>query len=342
MGKPIIVTTLDIDSPAISGLAARVTDSSNGTLEILAHASHASRGVAGGAIVDLSESVDSVTKVLTSLSEKVPNLPNSIYVNISGENLKGETSRGMIPLAMRGREITKHDIERCANAASTIQLPFEKEIVHKIVQSFSIDDQPRIKNPLGLYGSRLACEVYIITANINIMQNLYKTVYNAGYDVKEVVFSGVADASALLEASDIRDGVLLVDIGESYIQFSYFVGGALNDFEITPFGGLSALAQKCEEYLKKHMIKSIVLSGPCAYKEGVIEFLQGDKLPLPIRMGVVREIRGRVSSMDTMKLTTAIGLAKYAQNKCNKQSREDSNIIKRLSSKVVDIFNNYF
>ena len=42
-----------------------------------------------------------------------------------------------------------------------------------------------------------------------------------------------------------------------------------------------------------------------------------------------------------MKITTAIGLAEYAYHKHLEKVR-DSNVAKRLSEKVVDIFNNYF
>ena len=43
-----------------------------------------------------------------------------------------------------------------------------------------------------------------------------------------------------------------------------------------------------------------------------------------------------------MRGATAIGLARYAYKKHMKKTLEEKNIISRISTKVVDIFNNYF
>ncbi|MDD5137052.1 MAG: hypothetical protein PHN63_06885, partial [Candidatus Omnitrophica bacterium] len=179
-----IVTGLDIGSSKISAIT--ISIGKEGQFSMIAHATGSSRGVSMGAISDLNEAVRSVTAVLKKLKQGSPDGLGQIYVNIAGETLKGAGSSGMIPLSVRGREITKPDIARCIDAASTIRLPFDREIVHKIVQRFSIDDQPWIKDPLGLYASRISCEVYIITAAVNSIQNIFKCVSNAGYDVKEV------------------------------------------------------------------------------------------------------------------------------------------------------------
>ncbi len=195
--KPHTITGLDIGSSKISAAALEIFDGPRS--RILAYESQPSKGIFRGSIMSLDEASNSVAKVLTKLSEKMARSPGDIYVNISGETVMGEKSRGMIPLSSRGREVMKSDMAKCVNAAGTIRLPFDREIIHRIILNYSIDDQPVIKNPLGLYASRLSCEMYMITAGINHIQNIYKCVDNAGYDIKGVIYSGIADGAGLLE-----------------------------------------------------------------------------------------------------------------------------------------------
>ena len=59
-------------------------------------------------------------------------------------------------------------------------------------------------------------------------------------------------------------------------------------------------------------------------------------------MGVAKEVRGDISGLDSVRLSTAIGLARYAQEKRSKITAAEKNLIGRVSTAVTDIFNNYF
>jgi cell division protein FtsA len=282
----------------------------------------------------------------------------NIYVNISGQAIRAEKSRGMIPLSMRGREITRGDIERCMNVASTIQLPYDRDIIHKIVISFSIDDQPSIRNPLGLYASRLACEMYVISAAINHVENIHKCVNEAGYDVKEVVYTGLADGMSLLSEEEKDLGAAILNIGASLTEVSIFYGGDLNDIGIIPMGRqdvkgelkesfefndlFSRIRARMDDFLNKGgKINSVVLTGGLAFEDGIIELLEA-KLSCPVKMGVPRAVKGDISSIDSIRLTTALGLIRYGEARYRAKAIQARNILQHMSARVVDIFNNYF
>ena len=72
-----------------------------------------------------------------------------------------------------------------------------------------------------------------------------------------------------------------------------------------------------------------------------LEYLE-EKLSYPVRMGVAKEIRGEISGLDSIRLCTAIGLAKYASQKHENLPQNIKNFTEYVSSKIVDIFNNYF
>lgn len=356
MKKSRVITGLDIGSSKVSAVSAAIAK--DGQFSIIGHVTQDSRGVSRGAISDLNESVRSVSGVLKKLKAKSPDGLGQIYVNISGETVRGTLSRGMIPLSIRGREITKLDMARCVDAASTMHLPFDREIVHKIVQKFSVDDQPWIKDPLGLYASRLACEVYIITTSANSIQNIFKCVNSAGSDVKEVVYTGIADGSIVLNKEEKEEGVLLLSIGASLTEISVFHEGVLCDIEILQTGAedfkndfrtsesfnnlLAKAASKMEGFkIGGKRLQSIVVTGGIIFADGVIEYLE-EKLLYPARMGVAKDVRGEISGLDSIRLCTAIGLAKYASTKSENLPQSTKSLVRSLSSKIVDVFNNYF
>lgn len=356
MRKPTIITGLDIGSSKISAVTAEI--SAKDGFRILAHVSSPSRGVSRGVFVDLNEAVGSVSKTLEKLSDKVSRKVGDIYVNITGNTVRGERSKGMVPLSARGREVTRVDIDRCISVASTIKLPFDREVIYKAPHSFSIDDQSGIKNPLGLYASRLACDIYMITANINHIQNIYKCVNNAGYDVCDIIFGSVADAESVLESGEKEEGVVLLNIGASLTECSIFFGGALDDLDVIPFGTLDLkrgfendagfgdvlgrIKNRMDEFSKRGgLVRSLVLTGGLSLADGIIEFLE-EKFSCLARVGVVKNIRGDISSFESIRGATAIGLARHAYTEYEKDAIVEGNLIKRLSAKFVDIINNYF
>ena len=354
--KPLVITGLDIGSSKISAAALEIFDGTRSG--ILAYESQPSKGVFRGSIMSLDEASNSVARVLTKLNEKTSRGPGNIYVNISGSTVAGEKSRGMIPLSSRGREVTKSDMAKCVNAAGTIRLPFDREIVHRIILNYSIDDQPAIKNPLGLYASRLSCEMYMITAGINHIQNIYKCVDNAGYDIKGVVYSGIADGAALLDDGWKDESILLLNMGASLTEASIFSGGVLSAMSVIPAGAsdikgdlkasaefdniISRVKAKCEEFSNRGQnIKLAVVAGGFAFSEGVVDALE-EKLLYPVKMGVVKNVHGNISSIDSLRGVTAIGLARYAQVEYQPKPFQTKGLAKDISEKVAEIFNNYF
>ncbi len=353
MNRKINVIGLDIGSSKIAAVAAGVDR--DGGIEITAQVTGESGGVDKGMIVDLNASIDSVSKVFKKLRPKIQNKPGEIYVNISGRDVRGSRSIGMIPISLRGREVGRPDIQKSIDAASTIHLPFDREIIHKIVHSFSIDDQPWIKNPFGLYASRLACEVYVITANVNHIQSIYKCVNDAGYDVKDIAFTSIANSESLLDSAERESGTVLVDMGSSLTEVSVFLDGALDNFEVVDLGGaeigenyrssehIKELASKISaklQDLSRRNVKtpSVVLTGGFSLADGIIEYLE-EMLSHPVKIGSLKRVQGDISGLESVKLATAIGLCGYAYEKKGSMRRSSVN---RIRAKIAEIFNNYF
>ena len=84
-----------------------------------------------------------------------------------------------------------------------------------------------------------------------------------------------------------------------------------------------------------------MVAGGFAFSEGVIDILE-ERLPYPVKMGVVKNAQGNISSIDSLRGVTAIGLARYAQVEYQPKPFQTKGLAKDISEKVAEIFNNYF
>lgn len=354
MKKQKVAVGLDIGSSKICAVASVFGGECD--FRVLAQVTGDSAGMSRGMVTDISEATGSVAAAMNKLRSKLPDTSvREVYVNISGTDLRGAVSRGMVPISMRGREITRADMARCAMAAGTIHMPIDRDVIARITHRFSVDDKPWIGDPEGLYASRLSCEVFVISADSNHIQDITKCVNSAGCDVKEIVLTSLANRTGLLADSDMSGEIAIMDMGCSLTDIALFSNGVMRDVSVLAFGGSDiksaydlddGLGSAIKEIREKLGIGSergpsrIVLTGGVAFRDGFIEFLES-RLSVPVEMGVVRDLRGDVSAVDAIRLSTAIGLTRYAFEKYQSRLREGK-IVRRLSEKVVDIFNNYF
>ncbi len=97
---------------------------------------------------------------------------SSVYVGIAGGHIKGFNSHGII--AIKGREINQHDVDRVIEAASAVAIPMDRETIHIVPQEFIVDDQQAIQNPLGMTGIRLETKIHIVTGAVSSARNIIK------------------------------------------------------------------------------------------------------------------------------------------------------------------------
>ncbi|MFC1590858.1 cell division protein FtsA, partial [Candidatus Omnitrophota bacterium] len=326
MRRPQTITGLDIGSSKIC--AAQAEPDKDGSLRVLGFSSSPSKGIRRGSIVDLDEAVDSISKAMEALKDKTRKRPDNIWLSLSGKTVEAQESRGMVRLSLRGREITRRDITKCVDAAGTIKLPLHRDMVHRVVQAFYVDDDVEVKNPFGLYGSRLAAKVMTVTANASHVQNIQKAVSNSGYDPKEFIFSGLADGAILLGPEDRQKCVALLNIGSSLTELSVFANGVLADVMIIPFGvedisgapendrnfirARSEIGKRIGRFQKEQEdCREVVLTGGVTLVDGIFESLEKE-LNLPVRTGSVKSISGNISTYEKVMATTCLGLIKYA------------------------------
>ena len=111
---------------------------------------------------------------------------SAVYAGIAGDHIRSFNSRGVIAVSGPDNEINGHDEDRVIEAAKAVSIPIDREIVHVLPQEFVVDDQPGIKDPIGMSGVRLEADVHIVTGAVTSAQNICKSIRRAGVEVSTV------------------------------------------------------------------------------------------------------------------------------------------------------------
>jgi cell division protein FtsA len=196
-----------------------------------------SRGLRRGAIVNLDAAVGSIRRALEA-AEAAAGVPvESAWIGVSGGHVRGVNSRGGISLGNRPREVQKEDVRRAVEAARSITLPEDREILHVLPQQFFLDGQDNIRDPIGMVGQKLEADVHLVTASIAATQNLVTAVNRAGVHVTDTVLEPLASADACLTDDERELGCCLLDIGGGTTDLVVFTGGVVRYTAAIPVGG---------------------------------------------------------------------------------------------------------
>ena len=224
-----IIVGLDIGTTKICAV---VGEFSNGGINIIGMGSHPSKGLRKGAVVNIESTVESIKKAVEEAEVMAGCSISSVYVGIAGGHIKGFNSHGII--AIKGREITKNDVERVIEAASAVAIPMDRETIHIIPQEFIVDDQEAIQNPIGMTGVRLETKIHIVTGAVSSARNIVKCCNKAGLDVCDIVLESLASGEAVLTPEEKELGCALVDIGGGTTDLAIFKGNNIkHTFELT-------------------------------------------------------------------------------------------------------------
>ena len=131
-----------------------------------------------------------------------------MIAGVAGGHIRGINSRGVVAVSGKHREVSQADIDRALDAARAVNLPQDREIIHVLPQTFLVDDQDGVKEPLGMSGVRLEVEVHLVTGATTSVRNVVRSVNRAGLQVQDLVLEPLASAEAVISAEEKELGIL--------------------------------------------------------------------------------------------------------------------------------------
>lgn len=274
---------------AISDKSARITE--------VSYKSCPSAGIRDGVIQELGLLSESISGLLGGLSASCGQRIKSLTVSMPSLRLKVKHSSGLLPISERSNKIiTSSDMDKVTRQAYNLGLGIDEYVLCSIPQSYAVDNQAQLINPLGLYSHRLGVELLLVTALYPEAQNLISSVERCGYKVKAVISSSLAASLSTLREEEKARGCCFLDIGYDFIRMLVFKEGILRGMECFDFGSKDldcALARELKiPYELAGQIKASYGAAFAANKDLEQEVLvsQKDKTYRPIKRRLISNV----------------------------------------------------
>lgn len=230
-----ILVGLDIGTTKVSTIVSEVDDS--GDLSIIGMGICPSRGLRKGMIVDIEQVTQSIKQSVSEAERMADVVIDYVTVGVAGNHISSMNTKAVVAVGREDHDITPADIQRAIEAAKTFALPPNREILHVLPRSYSVDEQSGIRDPTGMSGVRLEVDVHIVMGGVTWMQNLIKSCHRADLDVASVVLEPLASAAACLAPDEKELGVCLVDCGGGTTDVAVFTQGSIVHSAVLPVGG---------------------------------------------------------------------------------------------------------
>jgi cell division protein FtsA len=192
-------------------------------------------GVRRGMVRDIDETTRSVAAALKDAERMAGARVNDVTCGIAGEHVSARNSTGVV--AVSGEEIGAQDVARVNEVARAVSLGRDHELLHDIPQEYVVDQQRGISDPIGMTGTRLEVEMYLVTVQSTAAQNLRKSVQRAGYRAADLVLEPLAASYAVLTDDEKELGVALVEVGGSSTGVSIFHEGKIRHLASLKYAG---------------------------------------------------------------------------------------------------------
>ncbi|HIF07838.1 MAG TPA: cell division protein FtsA, partial [Gemmatimonadetes bacterium] len=232
----ILIAGVDLGTSKTSAVIAEVHDDPylRRDLKILGVGQARSTGIRQ-VVTHIEEATESVRTALEEAELMAGVKVDRVYVGISGDHVRAATSPGVV--AIMDEEISSFDLQRVHEVARAVAHPPDRELLHAIPQDYIVDHQPGIKDPLGMVGTRLEADLYLVTCSASAAENIRKSVQRAGYRVQELVLEPLAASRSVLTEDEKEVGVAMVEIGACTTNIAAYTDGEIRHISVLPFGG---------------------------------------------------------------------------------------------------------
>jgi cell division protein FtsA len=233
--KESIAVGLDIGTTKIVAMIGKKNE--YGKLEILGLGKAKSLGVARGVVNNITQTTQSIQQAVIDAEENSGYKINDVVVGIAGQHIRSIQHTDYISRGNSDEVITQQDIQALIDQVNKLAMLPGEEIIHVLPQEYKIDGQAEIKEPIGMYGSRLEATFHVVVGQASSIRNIVRCVQSTGIELSGITLEPLASADAVLSQEEKEAGVALIDIGGGTTDLAIFKDGIIRHTAVVPFGG---------------------------------------------------------------------------------------------------------
>jgi len=158
-----------------------------------------------------------------------------VCLGLSGVHIDIAGRGAIVPVA--GIEVTEEDVNRALDMSQNGLDTMNRTILKVVPESFGLDLESGIKNPVGMSGKKLEVRSHIISIGSNVLANIKKGVLDVGVEIMDIYPNILAVGESTLTKRQKELGVVVVDMGSSSTNVAVYEEGALIYAGVLPIGG---------------------------------------------------------------------------------------------------------
>jgi len=195
----------------------------------------AAEGMQKGKVVNIREMVAALQRAVTKAEVMSNEKVDQLCVGISGHYVRGSTHQAATYIS--GETVSRDDIDQVMQTAQAHQLLHGDRIVHVMEQSYSINRQNGIRQPLGMEGVLLEGSAHVISVDPNVIANIERCLSQAEHPASKIVSNHLASTGSVLTAAEKDLGTVLVDFGAGICDIAIFGGGVIRHIDTVDLAG---------------------------------------------------------------------------------------------------------
>jgi cell division protein FtsA len=228
------IVTIDIGSDNIRTIIAQLVDDQ--PPRIVGVGIVPSVGVRRGAIIEIEEISRAIGKSVEMAELHSGVQVDDAYISVGGIDLEFVEIKGVVAVGLANGEVVESDVDRAIEASQAINIPLNKEIIHIIPQSFQLDDQEKVKDPIGMNGVRLEMKGVAILGGSSNIKNITKCLDNNDILINGFIATPLAAAQSALNKRQRELGSVLIELGAGVTSIIVYEEQEIIDLKIIPIG----------------------------------------------------------------------------------------------------------
>jgi cell division protein FtsA len=206
-----------------------------GALRIVGVGVTRSRGVRLGEIADMEDACRSIRSALELAEKMAGERVDQAVAALSGARPRSAAAHG--ETLVEALEVGPRDVARAVAACRDMDVDPGRELLHAQPVNFSLDGADGLNDPRGMTGSRLGCDMHMLTVASGPLRNLAQCVRRADLELAGVVSAPFAAGLSSLVEDEQRLGAACVDMGAGATGISIFLRGHLIHADCVRLGG---------------------------------------------------------------------------------------------------------
>lgn len=230
-----IIVGIDIGTSKVSTVVGEVNNFKQ--IEIICNTSYKCNGISKGQIIDDDAISIAISKTIREAEEIANFKINSAYITIPGKYTTIVQNSIVKDAKDKFEGVSAKDVLAALNLVKEIEMPDDQILIDIIPDKFILEDGKTVDDPIGSYTSSFTLMAQLILADKSYVKKITSICRKAGIDLDGIVPTTLAERNLVLDANELNDNVMILDIGGGNTELGIFNGNTFIYNNTLPLGG---------------------------------------------------------------------------------------------------------